>query len=170
MTEPRVACVGCGGLVPDIEGPVHRYMLAAPGCWAAYTGLLGGTLASVTLPEPHASLTVDAYAVQHPGVPDPQTTQSVWVHLMTLHMALQRGWPPERLVEIRRVGADSADGWPWLEPPPSMGDVTAIDVASGPPDTAPGFVREWTEGAWAAWDRHHDAIRKRAMDLVARFG
>jgi uncharacterized protein DUF5946 len=170
MTERRIACVGCGGLVPDIEGPVHRYMLAAPGCWQAYTGLLGGALAGVTAPEPHISLTVDAYAVQHPGQPNPQATQSVWVHLIALHMALERGWPITKLVEIRRFGADSADGWAWLEPPSTMGAVTAIDIASARPDATPDLVQRWTEGAWAAWDRHHDAVRQRASRLEMRFG
>ena len=50
--EPSVTCIGCGGLVPDIDGPSHRYMLASPGCWAAYTGLLGSSLAGMDLPEP----------------------------------------------------------------------------------------------------------------------
>src|SRR5215813_7857026 len=31
-----VRCFGCGVAVPDIEGPTHRYMLSAPGCWARY--------------------------------------------------------------------------------------------------------------------------------------
>src|SRR5262245_21594553 len=29
----RTRCVGCGGLVPKMEGPTHRYMEASPGCW-----------------------------------------------------------------------------------------------------------------------------------------
>jgi hypothetical protein len=47
----RVPCVGCGGLVPDVEGPSHRYMLASPGCWAAYTETLSeppGSMGPVT--------------------------------------------------------------------------------------------------------------------------
>ena len=39
-----VGCVGCRGLVPDIDGPVHRYMTASPGCWRAYTELTAGNL------------------------------------------------------------------------------------------------------------------------------
>ena len=44
---------------PVIDGPIHRYMTASPGCWRAYTELLGGGLP----PSPAAGLTVDAYAV-----------------------------------------------------------------------------------------------------------
>ena len=168
--DRRVACIGCGGLVPDIEGPSHRYMLGSPGCWEAYTSLLGGALAGVVLPSPRGSLTVDAYAVQHPGVPNPQATQSVWVHLIALCLTLEGGWPPDQLVRVRRFGADSATGWAWLQPPTSMGPVTAIDVtAASPPDVADA-VRAWVDGAWAAWTDHHATVRRTADILVARFG
>jgi Family of unknown function (DUF5946) len=169
MTEATVA-VGCGGFVPEIDGPSHRYMLASPGCWAAYTSLIGGALMGIPLPEPYGSLMVDAYAVQHPGIPSPQATQSVWVHLITLRLALERGWPPARLVALRRMGADSADGWPWLEPPATMGPLTAIDVASASPDEAAGLVQAWIDGAWGAWAAHRDAIHQRAEALEARLG
>lgn len=163
-----VACVGCGGLVPDIDGPSHRYMLASPGCWAAYTGMLGGL--SGPVPAPHGSLTVDAYAVQHPGVPNPQATQSVWVHLIALHLVLEAGWPPARLVRIRQFAADASGGWPWLAPPASTGPITAIDVASASPAMIGEAVRTWVEGAWAAWEAHHIAVREQAAGLVARLG
>jgi hypothetical protein len=38
-------------------------------------------------------LTVDTYAVQHPGRPTPQTIQSVTVHLISLSCVLERGSP-----------------------------------------------------------------------------
>jgi Family of unknown function (DUF5946) len=168
--EPRIACIGCGGLVPDFDGPSHRYMLASPGCWAAYGRLLGGALAGIELPSPHGSLTVDAYAVQHPGVPNPQATQSVWVHLVTLQLALEADWPPSQFVRIRRFGADSSTGLTWLEPPLSMGPVTAIDVAEASPETVAGTVRTWVKDAWTSWHDHHDAVRARATRLVQRLG
>lgn len=34
------ACVGCGGLFPEMDGPTHRYMESSPGCWAAYGEVL----------------------------------------------------------------------------------------------------------------------------------
>jgi hypothetical protein len=37
MSEVR--CFGCGALVSEQTGPVHEYMLAAPGCWALYSSL-----------------------------------------------------------------------------------------------------------------------------------
>jgi hypothetical protein len=163
---PGVRCIGCGAIVSDVEGPTHRYMLAAPGCWAAYTTLLA--TAGLPLPAPHGALTVDAYAVQHPGEPNPQAVQSVWVHLITLHLALERDWPIDRLVAIRRLGADASDGWGWLGPPASMGTVTAIDVARADPTARRDLVRAWVDGAWRAWSDRHDTVRDRAADLLRR--
>jgi hypothetical protein len=165
----RVPCIGCGGLVPDVEGPSHRYMLASPGCWAAYTQTLSGGNGGSWV-QPHGALTVDAYAVQHPGVPNPQATQSVWVHLITLHLALEGGWPVEQLVRIRRFGADSSAGWPWLEPPASMAPVTAIDVVEAGRHESRELVRGWVEGAWAAWAEHHSEVCDEAARLVAKLG
>ncbi len=80
-----VASVGCRGVVPDGDGPIHRYMTASPGCWRIHAELgAGGFPAS-----PRSPLTVDAYAVTHPGVPGPQSTPSVWVHLVTLCAVLE---------------------------------------------------------------------------------
>lgn len=58
-----IECVGCRGLVPDVDGPVHRYMTASPGCWQADTELMASDL----LPVAEAALSADAYAVTHPA-------------------------------------------------------------------------------------------------------
>jgi hypothetical protein len=166
-----VVCVGCHGVVPDIDGPIHRYMTAAPGCWRAYTELLGG---GGLPPSPAAGLTVDAYAVTHPGVPGPQSTPSVWIHLLTLCFVLERRWPVDRAIHLRRLGADSFRGWSWLTPPESMGEVTAIDVAAaltgGDGAAAVSLTRRWVDGAWASWASHHPAVRARADSLAKQLG
>jgi hypothetical protein len=162
----RTACVGCGALVPDIDGPTHRYIGASPGCWAIYTELAGGGLPA----SPLSALAVDAYAVQHPGVPGPQSTPSVWIHLIALQLSLDGGWRMDQLMRIRAAAADSFDGWPWLEPPGSMGDVTVVDVAA--PDSAArsDTVDRWVRAAWEAWRSSHAVIRVRASTLFAGGG
>ncbi len=153
-----------------VDGPIHRYMTAAPGCWRAYTGLMAGDLP----PGPETGLAVDAFAVTHPGVAGPQSTPSVWIHLITLCCTLERGWPVERANLLRRMGADSFRGWPWLERPGGMGDVSAIDVAAalqlGDGAAAGDLTRRWVRGAWAAWSTHHGAVRTRASELVSKLG
>jgi hypothetical protein len=89
---------------------------------------------------------------------------------MTLHLAIEAGWPVDQLVRLRRLGADTADGLPWLEPPASMGLVTAIDVVEAERSSVSDVASSWVEGAWDAWASHHPAIRTRAAALVARIG
>jgi Family of unknown function (DUF5946) len=165
----HVACVGCRGLVPDEDGPIHRYMTASPGCWRIYTELGAGSLPRT----PRSPLSVDAYAVTHSGVPGPQSTPSVWIHLVTLCCMLERGWPAEQAIRLRRFGADAFNGWPWLEPPASMGEVTVVDisgaVAAGDGPRAAELVEAWIDAAWGAWSDHHPAVRIRADELIAQF-
>lgn len=55
-----IRCPGCAAVVPDVDGPTHRYIGGAPACWAAFTELLVQGIA------PYGG---DAYAAQHPGSP-----------------------------------------------------------------------------------------------------
>jgi hypothetical protein len=154
--------------VPEEDGPIHRYMTASPGCWRIYGELVAGGLPGSS----RSALVVDAYAVTHPGVPGPQSTPSVWIHLLTLCWTLERGWPVDGAIRLRRVGADAFAEWPWLDRPDTMGEVTAVDVARAVRDRDPGasdLVVRWVEGAWAAWSAHHVAVRARADDLTRRF-
>jgi hypothetical protein len=155
---PVVPCIGCGRMVPAVEGPTHRYLESSPGCWAVYTALPFGGMAGPAEP-PHRAMMVDAYAVQHPGRPGSSSTPSVWIHLAAMHLVLERGWPGDRLVEIRRVVADANDGWPWLTPPVSMGGIGAIDVTLAAATNVSAVVRAWVEAAFGAWADHHGAIR-----------
>ena len=161
--EASVACIGCGRFVPDIAGPTHRYLGSSPGCWAAFTALPHGGMAGPA-ESPHGAMTVDAFAVQHPGQPGSSSTPSVWIHLAAMQLVLEGGWPTDRLVEIRRAVADANDGWPWLTPPRSMGGIGAIDVTLAPAAEVAAVVRAWVEGAYGAWAECHAPIR----ELTAR--
>ena len=164
-----VACVGCRGFVPDEDGPIHRYMTASPGCWRIYTELGAESMPGTA----RSGLTVDAYAVTHPGVPGPQSTPSVWIHLMTLCLVLERDWPVDQAVRLRRVAADAFDRWPWLDRPDSMGEITVVDIdraiEAGDRLRAADVVEAWIDAAWGAWSAHHPAVRARTDELVARF-
>jgi hypothetical protein len=164
--ERIVSCVGCGGLVPEEDGPIHRYMTASPGCWRIYTELAAAGMPA----SPLSGLTVDAYAVTHPGVPGPQSTPSVWIHLLTLCFVLERGWPVEQAIRLRRLAADAFAGWRWLERPATMGEVTVVDVAdAAAPEVAEELVGRWVREAWTAWSVHRPAVRARVDELGARF-
>lgn len=168
VTEPvgLVHCDGCGALVPDVTWPMHRYVGASPGCWAIYAEVAGGGLLP-PLRAPFGALIVDAYMAQHPGVPGPQSTQSVWVHLIALQLVLESGWPTSQLSRIRKAVGDLFPDLTWLEPPAARGEVTFpdLDAASGGP--LDDLAARWVEGVWDAWAIHHEAIRGCAAALVA---
>jgi len=90
-TEPVVTerCVSCGATVPRIEGPIHRYMTSAPGCWAMF-GELQARILSDPAAAPHRQFCADSFAVEHPGTPGPNAIQSVGGHLVSLLIATRR--------------------------------------------------------------------------------
>ncbi len=150
------ACPGCGALLPRQSGPIHRYIGASAACWAIYTALANGGEPPIT-PTPFATLLVDAYAAQHPGIPSPQAIQSVAVHLLTLYGVLVRGVPPERALWLRQQALNERyssrrNRFVWL-PPPSFADtlsVAAIAQSATPGDRA-DLVQRYVAAVWTAW-------------------
>ncbi len=152
-------CIGCGGMVPNIEGPTHRYMESSPGCWQLYGEVLSLEYSDRAFATWHR-LTVDAYAVQHPGHESRQTKQSVCVHLMSLCLVLEHGADTVHATRAIGEAVKQKDRYIWLVPPASLGDITVANVA--PIATAQEHVRavrEWAKSAWAAWAPYHDLVR-----------
>jgi hypothetical protein len=102
---PSVVCPGCGALVLAADGPTHPYYDKAPGCWALYGEVLAREYSDFRFGRVH-HLTVDAYAAQHPGQPERRTIKSVAVHLIGLHLALERGVAPSVLMGARQAAAE----------------------------------------------------------------
>lgn len=152
-------CPGCGGLFEDIEGPTHRYLEASPGCWAAYGEVLVREYSDAAYYGVHR-LTVDAYAVQHPGHPSPQSIQSVAVHLISLCLVLERGVDVQRATQAMQAAIKDKSRFVWLTPPASLGAVTVADVcATMGLEEHRKKVQAWSASAWAAWSPHHTTIR-----------
>ena len=154
-----IACIGCGGRFPDIDGPVHRYMEASPGCWAAYGEILAREYSEASCYAVHR-LTVDAYAVQHPGSPSRQSIHSVGVHLIRLCLFLEHGLSPEHANAAMLKAAKLKHTFVWLPPPASRGQFTVADVVQA--KTAQehkSAVRAWAQSAWEAWAPHHEVIK-----------
>ena len=161
MDADRIPCHGCGAPVPDADGPTHRYLGASPGCWAVYGEVLAREYEDYALYAPVHRLTVDAYAAQHPGTPSPQSRQSVGVHLIRLHLQLERDLPHEKANDaMLRISARS-ERFPWLDPPPSPGKVTILDVhqTTNPPEHIES-VRRWARSIWESWSPHHATVRR----------
>jgi hypothetical protein len=153
-------CIGCGAVLPEIEGPTHRYMESSPACWAAYSEVLAREFGDQELFQRVHRFTVDAYAVQHPGSPSPQGIQSVAVHLMSLCTLIEGGSTTTWAREIIREAVRIKGRFVWLQPPPSMGPVTVADVwgAKGAAEHEKA-VMAWARSAWESWSPHHATIR-----------
>src|SRR5204863_8366917 len=101
--DKTTPCHGCGAIVPDADGPTHAYLGASAGCWAVYGEVLAREYGEYRYPSVHR-LTVDTYSVQHPGTPSRRSIQSVAVHLVSLHLVLERCFCSEKATAgIRRA-------------------------------------------------------------------
>jgi hypothetical protein len=101
---------------------------------------------------------VDTYAVQHPGVPERRSIQSVAVHLVSLCAVLERGWPPGP--DLLRRALRRPAGSRWLDHEQPIGANTVADVvtAEDPVERA-RRAWGWARDVWGAWEPHHPVIR-----------
>lgn len=134
-------------------------MESSPACWAAYGEVLAREYSDPAYFQVHR-LSVDAYAVQHPGKPSPQTIQSVAVHLIRLCLLLERGLPMERANAAMLKASEQEALYVWLEPPVSRGSMTVAEVLEAQGVEAHmAAVRCWAETSWAAWAPYHATIK-----------
>jgi Family of unknown function (DUF5946) len=155
------ACPGCGAVLPEHDGPKHAYLGASAACWDLYQRLArpSSALADATRSR---RLVQDAYAAQHPGVPQRRSVQSVAVHLMDLCLLLERDdqlrrpvpvlgrMPPRRTLDLH-----------WLEPPAVRGTMTVADaLQSEAGERRAESVEAWARDVWAAWEPHHATVRR----------
>lgn len=156
-----IACVGCGARVPDIEGPGHPYIGASPGCWAACGELNARELGDYRHLAGAHRLSADVYPVQHPGVPSRRAIQSVAVHLVSLHLVVERGLPPAAALAGLRRALDHKASFVWLDPPDFSSTLNVLDVleATGPEEHVER-VERWARSVWSAWEPHHERVRE----------
>jgi hypothetical protein len=155
-----ISCVGCGALLEEREGPTHRYMESSPACWAIYGEVLAREYASPDLMDIHR-LTVDAYAVQHPGRESTSTINSVAIHLMRLCLLLEQGLDMRFANEAIKTLTKEKRSFCWLKPPSSLGAITVVDLwMVHSPEEHKKIVRDWAMSAWQAWGQHHETIRE----------
>ena len=157
---PLKPCYSCRALVCDKDGPTHKYLASSPGCWAAYGQVLEREYSDATYAANHR-LTVDAYAAQHPGHRSSQTIQSVSLHLVSLHLVLERSVDQATATARLARMATKKDHFKWLEPPISLGDLTVNHVLAATSANAHRKA-DWAHSVWQAWEVHHAVIRRLA--------
>lgn len=154
------SCIGCGAVLPDTLGPTHDYLESSPSCWSASSEVLAREYGDRRLFESVHRLTVDAYAIQHPGHPSPQCIQSVAGHLISLCAVLENGSSNEWATKVIGEAVRIKGRFTWLVPPQSMGPLTVADVWKATDSVEhEKLVRDWAASAWAAWSPHHPAVR-----------
>jgi hypothetical protein len=138
---------------------VHRYLEAAPACWAAYGEVLAREYADTRYFAAHQA-TVDAYAVQHPGRPSPQTIRSAALHLLRLCLMIEHGLDARRATAAMQAATKVKARFHWLEPPADRGARTVVNSwAAVDADEHVALAQGWARCAWAAWGVHHDQVR-----------
>jgi hypothetical protein len=154
-------CEGCGAEFESHAGPTHRYMLSSPGCWARYGELLAVLSVDRALAAPLV-MCVDAFAVQHPGTPNPQAIQSVAVHLINMYGYLVR----DREVSPPRLSGHKG-AFHWLTPPtiPATRSVIHMPLAGSPAELT-AAAKAWVSAAWTAWAPHHAQVAAWAAQYV----
>lgn len=154
-------------MVRPCLGPIHRCMTSSPGCWAIHGEVLAREYGDATFAARHR-LTVDAYSVQHPGTPGPQSIHSVALHLIGLYLVLEKGLSLDFATRALKPLSQQKGAFQWLKPPASMGALTVAEVARAENRIAHvAAVDAWAASAWQAWGTHHDQVRIWAQVLQA---
>ena len=162
----KSVCPGCGVVLPGMEGPTHDYMESSPACWAVYGEVLAREYSDITYRAVHR-LTVDTYAVQHPGGDSPQAIQSVAAHLVSMYLMLELGYSSSRATAVLKAAVE-AGGLEWLTRPGHPGELTVAHVAQA--STAMEHierVHEWALSVWNAWSAHHAQVKEWAAGAIA---
>ncbi len=143
-----------------MSGPVHRYMKSTPGCWAAYGEVLAREYSNPNLMDIHR-LTVDTYAVQHPGATDRQSIQSVGFHLIRLCLFMEHNLKAERANGVMLEATKIKTSFVFLPPPDSLGPITVADIVKATSvNEHKSMVLAWARSTWEAWSEHHMQIRQ----------
>ena len=151
-------CRGCGSRLPAIDGPTHAYMLSSPACWAAFGAVLEREYSNPGLMDIHR-ITVDTWAVQHPGDGSRRAIQSVGLHLARLLVQLEDGLSGERSNSAMLDFASRKAELPELPPRKSYRMTVADVVGAVEPDSHREAVLRWADATWLDWADQHNLIR-----------
>jgi hypothetical protein len=156
--------------LPHHGGPVHPYIGASAACWALYGELLTYEYADLGYPTCHR-LTVDAYAVQHPGRREQRTITSLGTHLSGLYLVLERGLDGPAATAMKNRVVSAEPGFTWLTPPGSGSALTVQDVLEMRRQMRHcDAIEAWARSVWGSWALHHSTVRdwvEGALEKVA---
>jgi Family of unknown function (DUF5946) len=163
-------CFSCKALVPDIQGPVHKYMDSSPGCWRLYGDILSKEYSPDFYNQDIHRITVDTFAVQHPGKSERKAIQSVNLHLISLYCVYEKKLSGEEATEVLAHAVENkniVDKFVWLEPPEFEKTKNVTDVLKATNrEEHESLVRDWGGSVWQAWsEKHIKAIESFIIEL-----
>lgn len=153
-------CPGCGLRMPARKTATSRgYYNTSDECWDLYTEVLATEYSNAVLFGQVHQLTVDSYAVQHPGGPHPD--KSIDIHLCGLYLGLEKGIRSPYIPPLLQRLVGTIEVWPHYEPPTERGALTVFDVALCDSSEAHiRVVREWAQAVWECWSEHHEKVAR----------
>lgn len=158
MSERCFSCGGAFETVPD--GATHAYMLSTPGCWSTFGAVLAREYSDPVLFDASHRLSVDAYAIQHPGLAgERRAVQSVWLHAASLWLVLKQG--VDHAVATSALKRLVSHTPPDLPKTPVF-SVTHADVMAHCVAEHMKRVREWARAALDDWSELHEEIERLA--------
>ncbi len=112
-------------------------------------------------------LTVDTYAVQHPGVDVPAARRSVAIHLSRLYLLLEHKLPIDQVNAAMPKISARKDQFPWLAPPSMDGTLNVRSLHAASPASHEAALQAWATSVYNAWHEHHATIRGHCAGLFA---
>jgi len=170
-TVEDIICPGCGLATAPFDGPVHHYMTSSPYCWNLFGKILAREYQDPSYMV-HHRLSVDAFALQHPGTKNPQAAQSVNIHLLSLHLIFSKEMAIPKVMTFMQAYSNVRKGdagcFGWLTPPKIRGNLRVNDILTAESSKAHGMiVRNWAQEVYEAWQAHHAVAEQNFLDLVA---
>ena len=137
-------------------------MTSSAACWAAFNAVLAREYSTPQLMPIHR-LSVDAWAVQHPGDGSRRAIQSVGLHLTRLMVQIEQGLSEKAANDAMLAFAARKSELPAL-PPRAHYSVTVADVVDAiDVESHRAAVRRWAESTWGDWADQHAFIRQWAQ-------
>lgn len=133
-------------------------MVSSPACWHAFGRVIAREFQNPGLMRVHR-LTVDAWAIQHPGDGSRRAIQSVGLHLARLMVQLDEGQSGNAANEAMLGFAARKSTLPELPPRAAYAMMVADVVGAEAPEAHERAVRAWAAAVWADWSDQHDFIR-----------
>ena len=153
-------CNSCGAETPSSPtGATHPYLDASPGCWARYGEVLAREYSNAQYFSVHA-ITVDAYAMQHPGTERSQTINSVNLHLASLYAYYRNHVEISQLSQLKCHLTQRKERFRWLSPPPDLGGMTINNIWQAKmAEQHCKSVIEWGEVVFDCWRDYHSYLQ-----------